>query len=237
MLKQAHPSVEIGAAGDASHAPVKPFCGTAMKCYWCDRPFQARQSGGHAQRFCSPSCRLVFHAAARRWTLDAVGAGVLSIADLKKGIQPTCMLPETASAAAPISLCPPAHIVDHIAESIAAGGAQIKREAVGAVWEIKRQDARSRERRNGQAWQSSTAIEREWGGEVAVKTYCTAAVAQMLLKHLGRDLSAFLAIADCADLGQVMTHLHAASLVQANAAPSKRGDGKPIDEPPLPFVN
>jgi hypothetical protein len=79
--------------------------------------------------------------------------------------------------------------------------------------------------------------QREWGGEVAVKTYCTAAAAQMLLKHLGRDLSVFLAVADCADLGQVMAHLHAASLVQANAAPTKRGDGEPVDEPPLPFVN
>ena len=58
-------------------------------CVWCDRPFKMRQSGGHAQRFCSPRCRLAFHAAARCWALDAIEAGVLRVDDIKQGIQPT----------------------------------------------------------------------------------------------------------------------------------------------------
>jgi hypothetical protein len=29
----------------------------------------------HVQRFCSPHCRLAFHAAARRWALEAIEAG------------------------------------------------------------------------------------------------------------------------------------------------------------------
>ena len=58
-------------------------------CYWCDRPFRCRRTGGHAQRFCSPHCRLAFHAAARRWALEAIEAGVLTIDHIRKGVQPT----------------------------------------------------------------------------------------------------------------------------------------------------
>jgi hypothetical protein len=38
-----------------TRALKQPSSGSAS-CSWCDRPFQLRQSGGHAQRFCSP-CR------------------------------------------------------------------------------------------------------------------------------------------------------------------------------------
>jgi hypothetical protein len=48
-----------------TRALKQPSSGSAS-CSWCDRPFQLRQSGGHAQRFCTPRCRLAFHAAARR---------------------------------------------------------------------------------------------------------------------------------------------------------------------------
>ena len=61
-----------------TRALKQPSSGSAS-CYWCDRPFQLRQSGGHAQRFCSPRCRLAFHAAVRRWTVDTIEAGVLNI--------------------------------------------------------------------------------------------------------------------------------------------------------------
>ena len=107
-----------------------------------------------------------------------------------------------------------------------------------AHWVVKRQTTVRKTRyepRTNHAKEQTR--QREWGGATAVKTYCTAAAAQILLKHLGRDLTAFLAVADRADLGQVMDHLHAASIVQANAAPPKRGDSKRVDEPPLPFVN
>ena len=48
----------------------QPSSGSAS-CSWCERPSPARQGSGHAQRFCRPSCRLAFHAAARRWTWAA----------------------------------------------------------------------------------------------------------------------------------------------------------------------
>jgi len=222
-----------------------------------------RQSGGHVQRFCTPRCRLAFHAAARRWTVDAIEAGVLSIQDIKNGAQPTCTLPHTASAPAPMPTSIPAEpdaprphmptdhhlalsspgatpIIDQIVERLGAHdrtASQVTQEMGGVQWEVKRESAGSTSQRDGAGGTALQRLAREWGGEVAVKTYSTAAAAQILLKHLGRDLSAFLAIADRADLGQVMAYLHAASLVQVNAAPSKHGDGKPVDEPPLPFVN
>jgi hypothetical protein len=48
------------------------------------------------------SCRRAFHAAARRWTVDAIGAGVLTIDEIKSGTPSTCMLLERASETAPI---------------------------------------------------------------------------------------------------------------------------------------
>jgi hypothetical protein len=119
-------------------------------CYWCDRPFQLRQSGGRAQRFCSPHCRLAFHAAARRWALEAIDAGVLTIDHIRKGVQPTCTLLETASAPAPMSTYGPGSDAEF--PSMPAGGslatssraaapiietttAQIRQEAAGTEWE------------------------------------------------------------------------------------------------------
>ena len=61
----------------------------AITCPWCDRLFRARQTGGRAQRFCSPSCRRAFHAAARQWALDAMATGALSIHDIKSGFAAT----------------------------------------------------------------------------------------------------------------------------------------------------
>lgn len=62
-------------------------------CYWCNRAFRPRQTGGRAQRFCKMTCRRAFHAAARRWALDAVESGALTLGDLKKGFQSTRALP------------------------------------------------------------------------------------------------------------------------------------------------
>jgi hypothetical protein len=66
-------------------------------CFWCDRPFRPRQTGGRAQRFCKMSCRRAFHGAERRWALDAIEAGVLTIDHIRKGVQPTCTLPDTVA--------------------------------------------------------------------------------------------------------------------------------------------
>ena len=131
-------------------------------------------------------------------------------------------------------------IIDQIVERIAADKrttSQIMPEIGGVEWEVKHDNAGSTPQRDGPRNAAAQRLAREWGGEVAVKTYSTAAAAQMLLKHLGHDLNAFLAVADRADLGQVMAHLHAASAIEADAAPSPRGRRKLLDEPPLPFVN
>jgi hypothetical protein len=57
----------------------------ALSCYWCERSFRPRRSGGQAQRFCRPSYRRAFHATLRSWALDALAAGVLTLADIKNG--------------------------------------------------------------------------------------------------------------------------------------------------------
>ena len=75
----------------------------STRCSWCDRAFRPRQSGGHAQRFCCPSCRRAFHAAARNWVLAGLAAGHIAISDVKNGLPATRALP-----GAPISP-PPTH--------------------------------------------------------------------------------------------------------------------------------
>jgi hypothetical protein len=52
-------------------------------CVWCERQFNPRRSGGRSQRFCRPSCRRAFHAAARTWVLRAIARGALTIPDLR----------------------------------------------------------------------------------------------------------------------------------------------------------
>jgi len=70
----------------------------ALSCYWCDRPFRARQGGGRAQRFCRPPCRRAFHAAARAWALDELAAGRVTVGDFKNGLAATrALLPGTLS--------------------------------------------------------------------------------------------------------------------------------------------
>jgi len=41
--------------------------------------------------------RRQFHAAARRWTLDAIGSGVLSLGEIKQGFQRTRALLQASS--------------------------------------------------------------------------------------------------------------------------------------------
>ena len=75
---------------------IRPNVVGDLACVWCDRPFRQRQTGGRLQRFCRPGCRRQFHAAARRWALDAMAAGALTLADVKQGFQRTCALSQTA---------------------------------------------------------------------------------------------------------------------------------------------
>jgi hypothetical protein len=64
------------------------------RCAWCDRLFRPRR-GGHAQRYCRPPCRRACHAAARRWALDAIETGALTLADIRSRSAATrALLPE-----------------------------------------------------------------------------------------------------------------------------------------------
>jgi hypothetical protein len=109
-------------------------------------------------------------------------------------------------------------------------------QAADAHWVVKRETSEPKSRHQSHTNHVKEKLRaREWGGEVALKTYCTAAAAQILLKHLGRDLSAFLAVADHADLRQVIEYLHASASDEAATATAAQAAGKPLDEPPLPL--
>ena len=71
-------------------------------CPWCNRPVRSRLTGGKTQRFCRPTCRRDFHAAARRWAVDMIDAGNLTVADLKNGRVATCALALGRSDAPPL---------------------------------------------------------------------------------------------------------------------------------------
>ena len=58
-----HASHPVGVFGLSHDWPMDL---TRSSCFWCDRRFRVRQSGGHVQRFCSHRCPLMFHTAAGR---------------------------------------------------------------------------------------------------------------------------------------------------------------------------
>jgi hypothetical protein len=53
------------------------------RCLWCDRTFSSRTTGGSMQKFCCTGHRQQFWIAARRWTMRAIEAGLLSVDCLK----------------------------------------------------------------------------------------------------------------------------------------------------------
>jgi len=55
------------------------------RCLWYDQRFTPRTTGGSAQRFCCSGHRQQFWAAARRWTMQAIQTGLLSV-DCLKGV-------------------------------------------------------------------------------------------------------------------------------------------------------
>ena len=75
------------------------------RCAWCDRLFRPRR-GGHAQRYCRPACRRACHAAARRWALDAIETGALTVTDIKSGSAATRALLSEAETVLPGSRRP-----------------------------------------------------------------------------------------------------------------------------------
>jgi len=70
-------------------------------CAWCGRPFQERQTGGRAQRFCRPSCRRAFHTAVRAWAVDAIADGTLTVAEVRNGAPATRALVTAAPTGVP----------------------------------------------------------------------------------------------------------------------------------------
>jgi len=53
------------------------------RCLWCGPDFTPRVTGGSAQKFCCTGRRQEFWIAARRWTMRAIDAGLLSVDCLK----------------------------------------------------------------------------------------------------------------------------------------------------------
>ena len=73
-----------GGSGDRSREPTpQPGGATETHCLWSGRAFPPRQTGGSAQKFCSTGHRQAFWVAARRWTMRAIEAGLLSVDCLK----------------------------------------------------------------------------------------------------------------------------------------------------------
>src|SRR5215469_2405530 len=75
---------------------------TKPSCRWCDSLFGPRQTGGRAQRFCRPSCRRAFHAAARNWALGAIVNGTLGVEDIRNSAPGTRALLRVEERRAPV---------------------------------------------------------------------------------------------------------------------------------------
>jgi hypothetical protein len=66
----------------AALEPAQKFALDAC-CLWCDRTFTPRVTGGSTQKFCCTGHRQQSWIAARRWTMRAIEAGLLSVDCLK----------------------------------------------------------------------------------------------------------------------------------------------------------
>src|SRR5580704_9366331 len=71
------------AMSDARNRISPPRHTEKAHCVWCGRAFTSRTTGGSAQKFCSTEHRKAFWTAARRWTMRAIEAGLLSVDCLK----------------------------------------------------------------------------------------------------------------------------------------------------------
>src|SRR6476469_5358563 len=73
-----------GSSGSVTAAP-EPKLQSLLNacCLWCGRAFNPRSTGGSAQKFCCTGHRQQFWIAARRWTMRAIEAGLLSVDCLK----------------------------------------------------------------------------------------------------------------------------------------------------------
>lgn len=57
-----------------------------MNCQWCGSAFIPARKGNQEKRFCSAACRQAFWSAARRWIAMALDTGLLTVANLKRGV-------------------------------------------------------------------------------------------------------------------------------------------------------
>jgi hypothetical protein len=75
---------DVGTAVDGSigFASAEQLASHA-RCLWCRQTFTPRSTGGSAQKFCCTGHRQQFWIAARRWTMRAIEAGLLSVDCLK----------------------------------------------------------------------------------------------------------------------------------------------------------
>src|SRR5258708_7287266 len=88
MLRMAYISEVVSAANGGSGsvtAALEPAQKPAVDacCLWCGRMFTPRATGGSSQKFCCTGHRQQFWIAARRWTMRAIEAGLLSVDCLK----------------------------------------------------------------------------------------------------------------------------------------------------------
>ena len=86
----------------APQEPARSAAAPTRPCGQCGRPFQPRQTGGRAQRFCSSDCRRLFDHAVR-----AAGRAIMDgepppINLLQNGTSPTRAVPQEREDAASI---------------------------------------------------------------------------------------------------------------------------------------
>src|SRR6266571_884893 len=87
LLKSSNSASAITAnCGSGSNIPALELARKSALdacCLCCDRTFTPRTTGGSTQRFCCTGHRQQFWIAARRWTIRAIEAGLLSVDCLK----------------------------------------------------------------------------------------------------------------------------------------------------------
>ena len=85
FVAASHRVVAANHGSGSATAALEPAPNPAWdaRCLWCDRTFTPRMTGGSAQKFCCTGHRQQFWIAARRWTMRAIDAGLLSVDCLK----------------------------------------------------------------------------------------------------------------------------------------------------------
>jgi hypothetical protein len=80
VVAAAHSSGSVTRVLELEPAPEPPV---APHCLWCHRTFTPRMTGESIRKFCCTGHRQQFWIAARRWTMRAIEAGLLSVDCLK----------------------------------------------------------------------------------------------------------------------------------------------------------